>query len=286
MNWTPIVCGLGTLVGGATICSAGIITFEAAGNNPAAITATRDAFRSAIGGGSVAGANGDFGGGVRKEINWDAVPASFSDPSPLPANFFNVNSPRGVVFSTPGTGFMVSADAGSAAPVLFGFPNDLQTFSPQKLFTAVNSNTTDVSFFLPGTNIAATTNAFGLIFVDVEAAGSTKLEFFDASNNLIYSRNALVAGNQGLTFLGGLANAGEQFSRVRITSGVNTFVANGQLGNPTDDFVMMDDFIFAGPAAPGGVPDAGSTHILLAVALTGLAAAKRGFSKSNPPAKE
>ena len=89
---------------------ASAITFEVAGVNPAAITSTRDAFRTAIGGGTTAGANGSFGG-LRREINWDGVPDANADANPLPANFFNVNSPRGVVFSTPGTGFLVSADA-------------------------------------------------------------------------------------------------------------------------------------------------------------------------------
>src|SRR6188472_2521846 len=144
---------------------AGFTVFEAAGANAAAITPTRDAFRAGVGGGTVAGANGSFGG-VRREINWDGVPAGFSDPNALPANFFNINSPRGVVFSTPGTGFLVSANAGGATPVLFGFPTDFQTFSPQKLFTAVNSNITDVNFFLPGTTDAATTSAFGVVFAD------------------------------------------------------------------------------------------------------------------------
>jgi hypothetical protein len=37
------------------------------------ITAIRDSFRVAIGGGTTAGANGSFGG-VRREINWDGVP--------------------------------------------------------------------------------------------------------------------------------------------------------------------------------------------------------------------
>jgi hypothetical protein len=214
----------------------------------------------------VAGANGSFGG-LRREINWDGVPESLSDPNALPANFFNTTSPRGVVFSTPGTGFLVSANAGGAVPPLFGFPNDFQAFSSQKLFTAVNSNIVDVSFFVPGTGIAATTSAFGLIFADVEVSGLTKIEFFDPTNTLIYSRNALVGGNQGLSFVGSVATAGERISRVRITSGGNTIVSNGVLGNPNDDIVVMDDFLYAEPvSAVTAVPEPMS----LALAFVGL----------------
>ena len=250
-----------------TASHAGFITFESVGVNPAAITPTRDAFRVAVGGGAVAGANGSFGG-IRREINWDGVPDPFADPNPLPSNFFNANSPRGVVFSTPGTGFLVSANAGGAAPVLFGSPSDFQTFSAQKLFTAVNSTITDVSFFLPGTADAAFTSAFGVIFTDIEVPGVTKIEFFDLNNLLIYSRDALLTGNQGLAFVGAVADAGERIGRVRITSGVNTIVANGQLGNPIDDVVVMDDFLYAEPVSVL-VPEPGSL-VLAGLGLAGL----------------
>lgn len=254
---------------------ANFTVFEAAGANAAAITPTRDAFRASVGGGTVAGANGSFGG-LRREINWDGVPNTFSDPNALPADFFNVNSPRGAVFSTPGTGFLVSANAGGATPILFGFPNDFQTFSAQKLFSAVNSSITDVQFFLPGTLTATTTSAFGLVFVDVEVAESTRLDFFDLQNNLIFSRTALVGGNQGLTFLGGVANAGELIARVRITSGANTLVANGSLGNVNDDIVVMDDFLYAEPLAIGAVPEPQSYALMLAgLGLVGWAARRK-----------
>jgi hypothetical protein len=247
-------------------------TFEAAGANAAAITATRDAFRVAVGGGSVAGANGSFGG-LRREINWDGVPAGSSDPNALAADFFNVNSPRGVVFSTPGTGFLVSANGGGATPALFGFGNDFQAFSAQKLFTASGSNITDVSFFVPGTAQAATATAFGLVFVDVEVGGLSRLEFFDADNALIYARDVLVAGNQGLSFLGATVSGGA-ISRVRITAGLNTIVANGVLGNPNDDVVVMDDFLYAEPLA--AVPEPATALLAAAglVMLLGLARLK------------
>jgi hypothetical protein len=253
---------------------AGFTVFEGAGANPAAITPTRDAFRVAVGGGAVAGANGSFGG-VRREINWDAVSDAFADPSVLPTNFFNVNSPRGVVFSTPGTGFAVSANAGPPTPPLFGFPSDFQTFSAQRLFTALNSNITDVSFFVPGTTTPATTSAFGVVFTDVEVASLTKIEFFDQTNALIFTRDALLTDNQGLAFLGGVANAGEEISRVRITSGLNTITANGILGNPNDDVVVMDDFLYAEPIA---VPEPSS--LLLVVSSVSALALRRARRRS------
>lgn len=101
--------------------------FEVAGATAAAITPTRDAFRVAIGGGTVAAAN-DWFGGVHREIKWNGVPDAGADPNLLPADFFNTTSPRGAEFSKPGSGFRVSANAGLVtAPTRFGFGRDFQT---------------------------------------------------------------------------------------------------------------------------------------------------------------
>src|SRR5919109_280831 len=92
-----------------TITIAAPVVFEAAGAEPADIQAAVDDFRAFLGdlNPNVPGAFPDG----RREINWDGVPDAFAAPNNLPANFFNFNSPRGVVFSTPGTGFQVSANA-------------------------------------------------------------------------------------------------------------------------------------------------------------------------------
>jgi hypothetical protein len=137
------------------LAQAAPITFEVSGPDAAAITPTVELFRVDLGNLNP-NVVGSLGTG-RREINWDGVPANFSAPNLLPNDFFNVNSPRGTVYSTPGTGVAVSANAANG-PVRFGdidpnYPSLFQVFSPQKLFTAINSNIVDVNFFVPGTTV-------------------------------------------------------------------------------------------------------------------------------------
>jgi PEP-CTERM motif len=238
-----------------------ITLFSGTGLNVAQITPTRDAFRLAVGGGTVAGANGSFGG-VRREINWDGVPDALSAPNLLPGNFFNLNSPRGLVYSTPGTGFQVSAN-GAVGPIDFGNINPTYTanfaaFSAQRLFTALGSNITDVSFFLPGTATPAVVSAFGVIFTDVDLPGST-MEFFDTLNNSLgVFAVPSVAGNETFSFLGVLFDS-PIVGRVRITSGS---IALGPNESPTADVVVMDDFIYSEPTTPAAVPEPASLVLL------------------------
>lgn len=241
---------------------------EGSGADAAAITPIRDAFRTQIGGGTVPGAAGSFGG-LRREINWDAVPAGRADPNLLPANFFNVNSPRGAVFGTPGTGFLVSSNAGDASPTLFGFGDQFAAFSAQRLFAAVGSTQMDVLFFVPGTPTRATTSAFGAIFTDVEAAGLTRMQFFDLDDQLIGERSVPTSSNQGFSFLGGF---GADIARVRIFVGDSALLGNGLQSNPAGDLVAMDDFLYAEPLA--AVPEPG-TWALMALGLAAVLKRRR-----------
>ena len=208
-----------------------------------------DLFRTDLGGGTVAGPNGSFGG-LRREINWDDVSNANAAPNNLAANFFNTSSPRGVLFSTAGTGFRVSADALNP-PTRFGelnatYPATFQTFSPERIFTPLGSNVMEVSFRVPGTTTPATVRGFGAVFTDVDTAASTKLEFFNSAGTLIFSRTVLPEpGSQGLSFLGASFAGGAPIARVRITAGN---AALGPADNPpVTDVVAMDDFLYAEP---------------------------------------
>lgn len=246
------------------------VVYTGAGVNAAAITAVRDIFRADVGGGTVAGANGSFGG-LRREINWDGVPDPFAAPNNLPLNFFNVNSQRGTVFSTPGTGVAVSANAG-VAPIRFdninpSYSQIFQTFSAQRLFAAIDSNVIDVNFFAAGTTDAGATSAFASIFTDVDLLGATAMEYFDGANSL--GRFVVPVADNGLSFLGVRFNGGERVTRVRIISG------NAALG-PVDggnvDVVAMDDFIFA--EVQRAVPEP-STLLLFGAAALALRLTRR-----------
>ena len=217
----------------------------AAGSDPASIQAAVDAFRADLG-------NPNNGGGPataagRREINWDGVPDGASDPNPFPAGTF---LGRGALFATPGTGFKVSANAvnPTATPVRFDNP-EFQTFSLQKLFTAVGSTITDTHFFVPGSATPATTNGMGVVFTDVDATGSAKLEYFDPAGALIDTVVAPASPNGGLSFAGETFNAGERVARVRITSGTSTTLTSDPAGQ---DAVVMDDFLYGEPL-PGQI---------------------------------
>jgi hypothetical protein len=229
-----------------------LIIFNGSGATTASIQPSVDAFRAALGtlNPNVAGS---FGNG-RREINWDGVPDTFAAPNLLPANFFNANSPRGVVLSTPGSGLQVSANAGTAATTEFGninasYPGSFAPFSPQRLFTALGSNVVDVTFFIAGSGTPAFVRGFGAVFSDIDVASATSIEFFDAGNvSLGNFPVPALAGNETFSFLG-VDFGSNVVSRVRVTSG------NVALGPsdapPTADAVVMDDFIYGEPGPSG-----------------------------------
>lgn len=236
-------------------CFAAPVVRAATGANAAAIQTTVDQFRSDLG-----GVNNGVGGSFitgRREINWDGVPDTFSEPNALPFNFFNVNSPRGVIFhSIANIGgnhqFRVSASGASGTAVRFGnidasYSVIFQTFSAEKLFQARFSNEIEVMFFIPGTNIPATVNGFGAVFCDVDS-GNTFIEYYDPTGTKISGSSLNVASN-GLSFLGTSFNAGERVAKVIIRLGNSNLQSGNVDGTNSVDVVAMDDFIYGEPRA-------------------------------------
>jgi len=220
-------------------------TFSVQGDS-ATLAPTLDAFRAALGGplNPPNSAPADSG---RREINWDGVPAGLTNVDTFPATFFNVNSKRGAVFSSPGTGFRVDSNAfASVNPAL---ADQFKAFSPKKLFMAVGSNQVEVDFKLVGAATNGLVNGFGVVFSDVDQSGSAIVDYFDANGVLIASVPALGQnGAHQFSFVGAVFPS-PIVARVLIISGraalsgtVNDVSAGG-----TQDLAVMDDFIYGEP---------------------------------------
>ena len=243
----------------ATLVSAAPVVRKAAGANPAAIQATVDQFRADLGGQLNPNTAQTFITG-RREINWDGVPDSFSVPNLFPGNFFNSNSPRGVILTAPDSpdsgdlaNFRVSSSTASGVPVRFGnfnanFAAMFQTFSAERLFIARETNILTVQFFIPGTGIPATVSGFGVVFADVDFL-ATSVRFYGANGRLL-TLQIPDAANNGLSFVGVSFNAGERIARVEIVAGTVPLIAANENQGVTD-IVAMDDFIYGEPRAIG-----------------------------------
>ena len=231
--------------------------FQAAGPNPASIQGTVDQFRAELGLPDNKNNAGPLTTGHR-EINWDGGGSLATSVGPTPFDVF-LNT-RGNRSTTPGTGFVQATPAGLAD--LFANPTYatiFQPFSLSRLFSAIGSNVSTETFFIPGTsgNVPATTRAFGVVFTDVDQPdgsgptekrgnrhASTLVEYFDVNGKALFSSFVPASpGDAGLSFFG-IALKDSRIASVRITSG-------GAIAGEDDtkDAVVMDDFIYGEPVA-------------------------------------
>jgi hypothetical protein len=215
------------------------------------ITASVNEFRDLLG-----ALNPNLAGeqpGGRREINWDGVPATFTNNDLFPGNFFNVNSPRGVVFTTDGSGFRISNNG--FVDVNPDYAGEFNVFSPPKLFATRGSTVTDIQFFVAGSNTPALVTGFGSVFADVGRERSTTIEFFDAAGRRILRVKAPRRSDAtGLSFVGAVF-ASRVVARVRIVSGDTPIgpdaIDNVKARGRKHDIVVMDDFIYGEPRAKG-----------------------------------
>ena len=244
------------------------IVFQAAGPDIASIQNTVEQYRTALdvpGGGK--NNNNDPGpiANGHREINWDGG-GSATTITGTPLTNFLVN--RGGLFTTTGTGFVQAPLAGLADTFHNPFYASIfQPFSLQRLFSAIDSNVTETTFFVPGPGAdtkPATTRGFGAVFSDVDLPdgsgpgdkngnrqASTKIECFGTDGGLLFSSFVPASpGNASLSFFG-IVYSDARIARVRITSGDTT---PGPNDDGTHDIVMMDDFLYGEPQPIQPVP--------------------------------
>jgi hypothetical protein len=197
----------------------------------------------------------------RREINWDGVPAAFTNTDAFPGDFFNARSPRGALFTTAGTGFRVSDNG--FTDVNAAYAGEFNTFSSPRLFVQIGSNEMDVNFVVAGSSTPAQVTGFGVVFADVERPHSTTMEYFDAAGkHLLTVAAPLRSDDRGLSFVGVVFDE-PAIARVRIHLGDasigTTTLDNADVpgkGSHHDrahhkgkkhDLVVMDDFLYGEP---------------------------------------
>ena len=229
--------------------------FQAAGPTVASIQNTVDQYRTALGDPNNGNVVGQSSG--RREINWDGGGSTATAIVGTPFTGFLAN--RGALFTTTGTGFVQAPLAGLVDtfhnPT---FASIFQPFSLQRLFSPIDSNVTEVTFFVPGPdNKPATTNGFGAVFTDVDLPNgsgpgdtngnrkaSTLIECFGTDGGLIFSSFVPASPGDGSLSFFGIVFGDARIARVRITSGD---APPGPNDDGTHDIVMMDDFLYGEP---------------------------------------
>lgn len=187
----------------------------------------------------------------RREVNWDGVPANFTNSNNFPFDFFGSADPalgngrkRGLIMTNTGTSFRV--DSTDFAGIDASYAEQFEAFSRKRLFTYMGNVVTEVTFKIPGTNTDASVKSFAVIFSDVDVANITTVEYFNGTKSL--GVFAATPAAQGFSLLG-VGFPEEKITRVKITSG------NGLLGagvkdisdGGTNDLVVMDDFLYDEP---------------------------------------
>ncbi len=251
--------------GGAAFAFSGVGTTEA--------TAALATFRITLGGADNSTATGPQASG-RREINWDGVrldgtdfnnvttPIVANKITGIPVNRFQARGARfDTVLAVANDGF-VSANANVA--------NQFPAFSTANTFASFNSNKYAVDFVLAGSTTPAATRGFGAIFLDVEQANTSSIEYFNGTVSL--GKFFVPVGQSGQPqFLGVFFNA-PVVTKVVLTTGTtqvfnfnNGQVTAGASESEATDLVVLDDFVYGEPLLNStSVSSASFTSVALA----------------------
>jgi len=215
-----------------------------------AIEADVTAFRALLGN----PANGALPGhqlSGHREINWDGVPAALTNSIHFPNNFFNVNSPRGLVYDQVNRGLEVSDNRFTNLNPTYAA--EFNPFSGTKLFSPLGNSESDVRFFVAGSTEPAAVRGFGVVFSDVDKDGLSGFEALAEDGTILGRYFAPVRSDaRGVSFVG-VVFRNPVIARVRINAGEG-YMAPDQLDISQGgqfDLVVMDDFLYGEPTATG-----------------------------------
>jgi hypothetical protein len=189
----------------------------------------------------------------RREVNWDGVPANFTNNNNFPLDFFNLTDPagangrkRGLVYLQ--TGSPIRLDSSSFADIDPSYGNQFVAFSKKKQLISATSTISEIVFKIPGTNTDAFVHGFGIVFSDVDVANSTTLEFYNGNKSLgVYK--ALPRNDKGPFSFLGVNFPDERVTRIKITAGNGVLAAGVKdvSDGGSKDLVAYDDFFYDEP---------------------------------------
>ncbi|GAB4454335.1 MAG: hypothetical protein OHK0029_08770 [Armatimonadaceae bacterium] len=220
-------------------------------------------------------------GATPRRITWEGTPIPLDAPQsnqlPINNNTTGINTNR---FAGAGAfydeTYAVSNDGFASVNPTTG-AGQFPAFSGTKTFAAFaqpdqDEFTIEQRFVVPGTNIPAATRGFGAIFMDVEIASLSSIEYF-SGNTSLGTFFVDPAGDGGFSFLGVLFDQ-PIVTEVVLTLGNKTlFTFDGTNTTSTGgedipnglDLVATDDFVFANPTA---APEPGAGALLLLGLIT------------------
>lgn len=226
--------------------------FRKRGPDATSLDSTIQSYRNALGQPNNGNSPGPLRSGHRS-INWDADIVPFD----MPFDFFKVNVTRGAEFHSSCNKFAVSnppSDSGIVdnrfSSFNSRFPALFSTFSPNRLFTPVNSNDVLALFSVPARgDQRASVSGFGAIFTNVRRPDVTKISYFDENNCLIITVPVLSRRAGGLSFAGIIVDRKDgravrsAVASARITTGTQDIGS----GRRVNRVVVIDDLIYGEP---------------------------------------